>query len=198
MAKSQKELNQYFKRLKSATKEIHLDVSDGRFVHSKSLWFNLKLSNNFHYNAHLMIKNPERWIKNNLHKIDIFIPHIEELKKPREYINWMEKKKKKVAFALRPETDISWVKHYLKEMDYVLILTVHPGRYGGKFLKAPLAKIKLIKKINPKVKVIVDGGMCLETIGSAAKAGADFFVSGSFTSCSEHPKARIKELLKYL
>ncbi|MBU0469988.1 MAG: hypothetical protein KKA62_03530 [Nanoarchaeota archaeon] len=196
MAKDQKELDDYFKRLKGSTKEIHLDISDGKFVSSKILDFKFKLSDEFRYNAHLMIKNPLIWIKKNFNKIDLFIPHIEEIKTPQKYIQGMKSKKKKIAFALRPENKITTIKPFLKDIDYVLILTVHPGFYGSKFLKAPLRKIKQIKKINPKIKIIVDGGIHPKTIKDAVKAGGDYFVSGSFTTRSENPKARIKELLK--
>ncbi|MBU0457785.1 MAG: hypothetical protein ABH824_07770 [Nanoarchaeota archaeon] len=196
MAKSQKELNDYFKRLKGATKHIHLDVGDGKFVPSKVLNFNFKLSKQFQYNAHLMMKNPQKWIEKNLKTIDIFIPQIEEIKSPQKYIDWIKSKKKKVAFALKPETKMEVIKPYLKNIEIILILTVHPGFYGAKFLRSPLKKISWIKKINPRIKIIVDGGMHPTTIGEAAKAGADYFVSGSYTSKSDNPKRQIKKLLK--
>ena len=100
--------------------------------------------------------------------------------------------------ALKPETKVKEVKDFLKDVDYVLILTVHPGFYGAKFLSAPLKKIKQIKKINPKIKIIVDGGMDPKTIKKAVKAGADLFVSGSYVTKAENPKERIKILLSSL
>lgn len=196
MAKNQQELDAYFKRLKGVTKEIHLDISDGKFVKSNVLNFRFKLSKVFNYNAHLMIKNPLKWIENNFKKIDLFIPQIEEIKNPAKYIAWMKAKNRKVAFALKPETMISSIKPYLKDIDYVLVLTVHPGFYGAKFLRTPLKKIKKIKEINPKVKVVVDGGMHPTTISLAAKFGADYFVSGSYISKSDHPRRQMKKLLK--
>ena len=77
----------------------------------------------------------------------------------------------------------------------MLILTVKPGFYGSKFKIAPLKKIKLIQKLNPKLKVIVDGGMTPETVGYAVEAGADDIVSGSFLSKSRDPRQAIKELV---
>ena len=62
-------------------------------------------------------------------------------------------KKKGVGLALKPETKVSQIKQYLQQIDYVLILTVHPGFYGAKFLKSPLKKIQKIIKINPKIKI---------------------------------------------
>jgi len=198
MAKNQKDLNSNFKKLKGIVKHLHLDIVDGKFAPNKVMTFPFKLSKNFQYSAHLMIKNPEKWIEKNLKRIDLLIPHFEELKNLEKYIGWIKSKKKKAAVAILPETKINMIKPYLKELDYVLVLTVHPGFYGSKFLKSELKKVTQIKNINPKIKVIVDGGMQPTTIGQAAKAGADFFVSGSYTTKSDNPKLAIRSLLKKL
>jgi len=85
---------------------------------------------------------------------------------------------------------------FLQDVDYILILTVHPGFYGGKYLKSELKKILPIKRINPQVKVIVDGGMNPQTLPEAIKAGADYFVSGSFVVGSDNPKKALQRLTK--
>lgn len=191
MAKNQQELDVMLRNLHGVATYLHLDVADGRFVHSKSLWFPFRLSSKFKYIAHLMIKEPERWIKKHGKKVEFSIVQAETVKISK-YLQDTKKRKKKVAFALNPETKISKIKNYLKEIDYVLILTVHPGFYGSFYLKYPLKKIKEIKKINPKVKVIVDGGMKPSTVKDAAKAGADYIISGSFITKVEKPKERMK------
>lgn len=196
IAKNQKELDEDLKHLQGTAKELHLDIVDGKFAPSYSLDFNFKLSNKFKYNAHLMIKHPELWIKKHWKQIELFIPQFEELEDSWRFIHWMKHTDRKVGFAIKPETPVSKIKPYLKETDVVLILTVHPGFYGSKFLPEPLKKIKQIKKLNPKIKVIVDGGMCPATIIKAAKAGADFFVSGSYTTKAEKPGERVRELIK--
>ena len=195
MARSQKELNEDFVKLKSVVKELHLDVADGKFVQNTTLWFPFKLSKKFTYNAHLMIKDPEKWIKAHFSQIWLFIPHFEEIKDKEGYISWMKKERRQVAFALKPETKVKGLVPFLNRIDYILVLTVHPGFYGAKYLPKELKKIQEIKKVNPKIKVIVDGGMCPETINQAKQAGADYFVSGSYTTKSDNPKKAIKTLL---
>lgn len=194
MPKSQQELDHDLDKLKGIVKKVHLDVADGKFVDNKTFQFPFRLKKGFNYNAHLMIKKPEGWIEKNLGRIDMFIPQIEEIKNPERYIRWMKKKRKPIAFALKPETKVSSIKPYLQDIDYVLVLTVHPGFYGGKFLKAPLKKIDQIKKINPNTKIIVDGGIHPTTIHFAKDA--DLFVSGSYTTKADNPKQSIKNLLK--
>ena len=199
MSKNQKELNAYLKELKGVSKTLHLDVVDGKFADSKALWFDFKLSHNFEYNVHLMIKNPEKWIKNHIlkkGKINLFIPHFEELKNVDDYIRWMKKEKKKVAFAIKPETKIKGLKPYLNKVDYILILTVHPGYYGSKFLPRNLRKIKQIKKINPNIKVIVDGGVKDKTIKRFKRYNPDFLISGSYIKDAVNKKAAINYLMR--
>lgn len=195
MVKSQKELDAMLKNLAGVAKLLHLDVADGKFVPNTSLWFPFKLSTKFKYVAHLMVQEPEKWIIKHGKKVEFCIVQAETVN-VADYIKKTKLQKKKVAFALNPETRVGKIKKYLKNIDYVLILTVHPGFYGAKYLRYPLKKIKEIKKLNPKVKVIVDGGMNLQTVRDAARAGADYIVSGSFITRAEKPKERMKMMEK--
>ena len=194
MAKNQQELDGLLKKLKGVAKILHLDIVDGKFAPNHSVDFAYHLSPNFRYQAHLMIKNPELWIYKNRRHIDIFIPQFEAIESPSTYITWMKELHKPVAFAIKPETKVKILQPYLSAIDTILVLTVHPGFYGSKYLPAELTKISQIKKINPHIKAIVDGGMNPKTIPQATKAGADFFVSGSYITTSTHPQKAMKEL----
>lgn len=198
MAKSQKELNHDLKNLQGAAKTIHLDVVDGKFAHNKTFQFPFRLSKKFNYNAHLMVKNPEKWVDKYGSKVEliIFQPEVLTKKKVSLLIKKIKNKKKKVGLALSPQTKVKDVQDFLKDINYILILTVHPGFYGSKFLPENLKKITQVKKINHKIKIIVDGGMNPKTIVKAAKAGADYFVSGSYTTKADDPQKSIKELKK--
>ncbi|HLC70487.1 MAG TPA: hypothetical protein VJI32_00640 [Candidatus Nanoarchaeia archaeon] len=198
IAKNQRELDAELKKLKGAGKTMHLDIVDGKFAPNRSLEFPFKLNQQYKYQAHLMIQKPEVWIKKNLQRIELFIPHFEAIHYHSRYILWMKKMKKKVAFAILPQTNVEHLKEHLPYVDYVLILTVHPGFYGSKYLASELKKIKQIKKINQNVKIIVDGGMNPITIKQAKKAGADLFVSGSYEIESDNPRRSMKELMKAL
>lgn len=198
MAKSQKELDMDFQKLKGVVKTLHLDIVDGKFAKNRTFQFPFKLSQYFQYHAHLMVKNPEKWIDKHGKKVDAVVFHPEAVKKEKiaDLIKKIKDKKKQTGLALKPETEVKEIRNLLGKVDYVLILTVHPGFYGGKFLGSNLKKIRLLKKINPKIKIIVDGGMRPQTIKRAKKAGADFFVSGAYTTKAAHPKQRIKNLIE--
>ena len=199
-AKNQKELDQELGNLKGIVKELHLDLVETSFAPNHSLNFKFKLNSHFKYQMHLMVKEPLVWIKRleKYKEIEQFIPQIEEMRNISGYIFGCRSRHKKVAFAVKPETKLTEIKLFLKEIDLILVLTVHPGFYGGKFIPDSLKKIKEIKKINPHLKVIVDGGMNPKTIKLAKKAGADYFVSGSYTTKAEKPKNRLGLLLKSL
>lgn len=205
MAKNQKELDALLKKLKKVSERLHLDIADGKFVPGTSLNFPFRLSKNFKYEVHLMVGDPERWIEiiGISASIDTVIFHFESLKsKPLKEVDALIKrikaKKKKVGIALNPETGINEIKPFLKNIlqtiDYVLILTVHPGFYGAEYLKYPLKKIKQVKKINPQIEAIVDGGMNTETVKDAVKAGADIIISGSFVTKADNPGKAINDL----
>ena len=192
LTNSSKEANRIFSKLLGITDYIHLDIADNTFVPTSSLNFPLKLSKKFKYHSHLMINDPVKWIKKNGKKVDFSIVQLEVIKDIKQHILWLKKNKQKVAFALKPETKITRLKPFLKEVDYILILTVHPGYYGAEFLRYPLRKIKEIKRINPRIKIIVDGGMKPNIIKYAKSA--DYIVSGSFITKADDPKKAIKEL----
>lgn len=198
MAKNQLELDELLKKYQPITKEVHLDVVDEKFANNNSLDFNFKLSTKFKYHAHLMIRNPEHWIKKNGPKVDFYIVQASEINDKRRFISWMKKNKKKVAFALKPEEKVNTIKPYLKNIDYILILTVNPGFYGSKYLKKPLQKIKEIKKINPLIKVIIDGGMNPITAKEAVKAGADVIACGSYLAKADDVNKAMREMTKSL
>ncbi|MBT4539504.1 hypothetical protein HOI26_00690 [Candidatus Woesearchaeota archaeon] len=198
IAKNQKELNVSLKRLEKISKKVHLDVVDNKFAPSSSLQFNFKLKRGFQYNAHLMINHPIPWIKKHGKKMNLCIPHFHALKNPKRYIALTKKLKIPIAFALLPETKVKEVLPYIKDIDSVLLLTVHPGFYGSKFLSSPLKKIALLKRENHLLQVIVDGHMDNKTIKQAVNAGADYFVSGSYIMRSKNPRKAMQELRKAL
>lgn len=87
------------------------------------------------------------------------------------------------GLVFNPASDIQLLPYVLEKLDIVLIMSVNPGFPGQKFIPSVLSKItevrKLIDKSNLPIRLEVDGGINLDTIGSVSKAGADTFVSGS-------------------
>jgi len=200
IAKSQKELEKRFDRIKNYSKIFHLDIMDGKFVKNKSLFFDFILpKKRFKYEAHLMIKKPEKWIKKNWKKSNLIIFHIESLKNEAEVknlIKLIKSKRKKVGICINPKTKIKKIINYLNLIDRISVMTVNPGRYGGKFLPDTLKKVKDIRKLKPKLDIEIDGSVNLKTINRASDSGANSFVVGSFLQKSKNPKKAIEDLKK--
>ena len=75
-------------------------------------------------------------------------------------------------------------------------MTVEPGFGGQKFMSDQLAKITKARKVigARAIWLQVDGGISLETIESAATAGADTFVAGSAVFNSADPAQMVANL----
>lgn len=194
IAKDQKLLDKRLNNVKDKVSLIQLDVMDGKFVKNSSLNFNFKIpKTKAKFEAHLMVKDPLKWLKKHIKKIDTVIIHFES-KNLDKAIDFAKKKKKKIGLALNPKTKVTDVLPYLHKIDQVLILTVNPGFYGSKFLPKNLKKVKEIKNFKHNLILEVDGGMSPKTIKQAAKAGTDLFVSGSYTVDSKDPAKALKIL----
>ncbi|MBU2561437.1 MAG: ribulose-phosphate 3-epimerase [Nanoarchaeota archaeon] len=197
IAKSQEELDRKIARVKGHVKVIQLDVMDGIFVKNSSVDFDFRLPKiGCGFEAHLMVSSPDEWIDRNIGKVDTIIVHIESCTDPDEIVSFVKSRGKKIGFALNPETQVMRVKPYLKKIDQVLVMTVNPGCYGGKFLPKALDKVKELRKLAPRLDIEVDGGMDPKNIRLADDAGANLFVSGSYTVDAEDVRAAVASLKK--
>lgn len=61
----------------------------------------------------------------------------------------------------------------------VLVMTVHPGFGGQKFMASELPKVNALRERYPDLNIEVDGGLGLGTVDQAADAGANVIVAGS-------------------
>ena len=89
--------------------------------------------------------------------------------------------------SLNPGTSPSFIKKYLDQIDYVLLLGVGP--YSGKelFLDDLPAKIKSLLEWKPELLICIDGGVNKTTIPQIAAMKPHFVVSGSAIFNNEDP-----------
>ncbi len=195
IAKTQAELEIIFSRVKDIAGLFQLDVMDSKFVPSSSLDFDFTLPRGkYRYEAQLMVEEPRKWIEMNGEKVDTIIAQIESVKNPESFIEFVKDRKKRVGFALKPETDIIQVKDHLESIDQVLVMTVHPGYYGGEFLPETLDKVKKLRELQPELDIEVDGGIKPGTIMNADVAGANLFVCGSYLVKADSVEERVKRI----
>ena len=157
-------------------KTLHLDVVDGKFAKNKTFQFPFKLSKQFNYRAHLMIKNPDQYVDQFAKAgSDLITFHVEACSDISSLIQKIKKLGCKAGISVNPETSIDKIKDFVGEVDLVLVMSVHPGFAGQKFIKDALPKISkakaMIDKTDRKTYLQVDGGITNENAHQVKKHG---------------------------
>jgi ribulose-phosphate 3-epimerase len=102
-----------------------------------------------------------------------------------------------VGISIKPKTEIT--KDLLelidnRKVDKVLVMTVEPGFGGQKFMESMMHKVKSLRDAYEWLDIQVDGGISLDTIGIAAKSGANSFVAGSAIFGAKDKKETIEKM----
>jgi ribulose-phosphate 3-epimerase len=104
----------------------------------------------------------------------------------------------KAGLVINPATSLNWLDYTLEKLDLVLLMSVNPGFGGQQFIPTVLSKIADVRRrvdaSGRQVRVEVDGGIKVENIAAAGRAGADTFVAGSAIFGSKDYPATIKAM----
>ncbi len=180
---------------------IHIDVMDGHFVPNITVGplivETAKKITNLPLDVHLMISNPEQYIKDFVEAgSNLLSIHVETCHHLQRTLTHIRELGAKSAAVLNPSTPLSALEYILEEVDMVLLMTVNPGFGGQIFIPGMLPKIKKVRKLidekNPAVELEVDGGIKLDNISQVAQAGADVVVAGSAVFKSEDCKKTVR------
>ena len=183
------QLGNEIKRLEEGGADmIHVDVMDGHFVPNLTMGppiiKDLRKFTKLPFDVHLMISPVHKYIQDYANAgADIITIHPEATENLKESIKHIKKLGKKVGVSLNPETKTDIVKKILTEIDLILIMSVHPGFGGQKFIPEVINKIKELNNIkikkNLKFDIEVDGGIDFNNAKLVADAGANILVSGT-------------------
>ena len=184
---------------------IHVDVMDGHFVPNLTIGppviKSLRKYTKLPFDVHLMISPVHKFIKDYSEAgADIITIHPEATKNLSESIQLIKSLGKKVGVSLNPGTKTEIIKKIIKEIDLILIMSVHPGFGGQKFMPEVLNKIIELKDIKDKSRlnfdIEIDGGINFDNSKAAIEAGANILVSGTtiFKSNNGDIKKNIEKL----
>ncbi|ACL69754.1 ribulose-phosphate 3-epimerase [Halothermothrix orenii] len=182
---------------------LHLDVMDGMFVPNITIGPGIIKSIRKHtdlkFDTHLMIEEPERYIKDFAEAgSDIITVHCEATKHLHRLIYQIKDQGCLAGVALNPATSLTRIEHVLKDLDLVLIMSVNPGFGGQKLIPETLNKIKTIKQkireLNLSIKVEIDGGINNSNVKDVSRTGVDIIVAGSAIFGQPDPGKALSEL----
>ena len=167
---------------------LHIDVMDGFFVPSISYGMpviaSIRKGTEMFFDVHLMIEQPERYIKEFADSgADLINFHVEATEQVEETIAAIRALGKKVGITIKPKTPAAAVEPYLSLVDMVLIMTVEPGFGGQKLISECIDKVREVRALidakGLNVDLEVDGGIHLGNVEEALEAGANVIVAGS-------------------
>lgn len=167
---------------------LHLDIMDGHFV--PNITFGppviekIRKVTRLPLDAHLMIKNPHRYLENFYNAgVDKLTIHVEAADDLLSTIEKIKQFGMTAGVSLNPATAISAVETIIPHVDLILIMTVNPGFGGQKFMFQMLDKIKnmaeKIQLIDRDIRLQVDGGIDENTVTEVLTHGANALVIGS-------------------
>lgn len=187
---------------KNGVEYIHIDIMDGSFVPNISMGIpvikSIRKYTNMIFDTHIMIVNPEKYIKQFKEAgCDIINVHAEACENLYETIDNINKLGIKSGVTIKPNTPISDIMNVLDKVSLVLVMTVEPGFGGQKFMYSQLEKVdelvKLRQKNNYKYKIEVDGGININNIQNVVSHGVDLVVSGSAILESDNIEKTVNE-----
>ena len=181
----------------SGAEALHLDVMDAHFVPNLSFGPDVvalaaRVAPGFYRNVHLMMTRPDLYLeafaKAGAQTIQIHVEADCDIHTELKRIRAMGLKN---AIVINPETPVEHLFPYLDEIDEALVMTVHPGYGGQKFIEDCMPKVETLRRMRPNLDIMVDGGINAETALIAAKAGANQFVAGSYLFKQADMKAAV-------
>ncbi len=181
---------------------LHLDIMDGNFVPNKTASFGeiqrWLQENHLPLDVHLMVENPEPFIKKYALLNTEYITIHKEIKNLAKHIDAIKSYGLRCGVSIKPNTAIEDIFPLLEHIDLVLVMSVEPGAGGQTFLEDTYRKIKILKQEITRrglsVLIEVDGGINDINKTTVIECGADILVAGSFILASDHYQSAIDAL----
>lgn len=182
---------------------FHLDVMDGIFVPNISFGFPvieaIASKATKPLDVHLMIVEPERYVER-FAKVgaEMISFHLNATKDPSAVLKQIRSLGVKAGLVINPDIPVEDLFPYLKEADFILLMSVFAGFGGQKFIETTYERIRTLKaeieRQGLTLPIQIDGGVSSDNAKALAEAGAEIFVAGSAVFKAEDPSAVISAM----
>ena len=182
---------------------LHIDVMDGHYVNNISFGIpviqSIRKYTDMKFFTHLMITNPEQYIKTFADAgSDNITFHVECSEDPDKLIEDIKALGCTAGISIHPDTPIEKVYPFIGKVEIILIMTVYPGFGGQGYLPSSNERIAKLRKAiddaGADTIISVDGGITLGNVKEVYDAGARLFVAGSTVFNAEDPAKAIEDL----
>jgi ribulose-phosphate 3-epimerase len=182
---------------------IHFDVMDNHYVPNLTIGPQVCAALRPHTTApidvHLMVKPVDRIIPDFAEAgANIISFHPEASEHIDRTLALIKEHGCKAGLVFNPATPLDYLDHVIDKLDLILIMSVNPGFGGQKFIPGALAKLRTararITATGRDIWLEVDGGIKIDNIAEAARAGADTFVAGSAVFGSKDYRATLQQM----
>ncbi len=195
-------IEKHFRDLEEGNADIlHIDVMDGIFVKQKTIFIepevvaNIKEMTKIPIDVHLMVQEPEKHINWFIGAgADMISFHCESNGDHNETIKKIQNAGKKAGIAINPATEFEKILPFCENADFILIMTVVPGKSGQEYIKAMSEKIQKLRHLFQNKDIEADGGINTENAYIPINAGATILVSGTGIFQSENYKEVINKM----
>jgi len=186
---------------------IHVDVMDGHFVPNITIGPLVveaaRRVTSLPIDVHLMIENPDRYIKDFAKAgADLISVQVEACIHLNRTIQMIKESGLRAGAVLNPSTPLSSIEWIIEEVDFIMIMSVNPGFGGQDFIPNSLDKVgalrKMIRDRGLAALIEIDGGVNEKTIKNISDAGVDVFVAGSAIFKSSDYKKTIDKFRKLI
>lgn len=186
-----------------------MDVMDGHFVPNITIGAPVLASvaksvEGAYMDCHMMVADPMRWISDvagaggasyTFHLEACFQKPDSPDHDPLAIIGRIHASGMRAGVAISPDTPSDQISDAVGSMaDLLLVMTVHPGRGGQKFIDACVPKVAQLRARFPQKDIQVDGGVGPKTVKPCAEAGSNVVVAGTAVFGAPQPGVVIQEL----
>ena len=184
---------------------VHCDVMDGNFVPTITFGSQMigaiRPYTGLPLDCHLMVLRPDTRLEALARAgADIVTVHVEECRELTvQTLRIIKNYGMKASAVINPNTPVEELFDCAEDADMLLLMSVHPGWGGQKFLPGTLEKIEKLREFRirsgrPDLDIEVDGGITEENVRDVISAGANVIVAGSAVFRSPDMKQTIERL----